>query len=142
MFKILPGVLWVPCFTKGRNRQASAGILGGQICQDQSWRCRQIRERQGSRTELPHGQGQAVRSCLPAGRRPCRKDANDVSTNPAPGRPATFLSSLGGETEAQRSQVTGLRIVRSGLEVRQFQGLTQCREVKNKSGLSTGFHHF
>lgn len=43
---------------------------GGQICQDQSWRCRQIRERQGSRTELPHGQGQAVRSCLPAGRRP------------------------------------------------------------------------
>lgn len=29
--KILPRVLWAPCFAKGRNRQASAGILGAAL---------------------------------------------------------------------------------------------------------------
>lgn len=72
--KRLPGVLWAPCFARGRNRQALAGIFGGSFAKKiyQCWRGRQIRRQWGCRMDPVHFTGRAGGRKLLAGVGPSR----------------------------------------------------------------------
>ena len=99
--KRLPGVLWAPCFARGRNRQALAGIFGGCFAKKiyQCWRGRQIRLQWGCRMDpVPFagraGGGRLLTGVGPAG----RIGMTSVLTPP-------LDAVSGGDAEAQRGLV-------------------------------------
>lgn len=109
--KRLPGVLWAPCFARGRNRQALARIFGGSFAKkiSQCWRGRQIRRQWGCRMDPVHFAGRAGGRKLLAGVGPAgRIGMTSVLTPP-------LDTASGGDAEAQRGLVPEVDAGKNGL---------------------------
>lgn len=99
--KRLPGALWAPCFARGRNRQALAGIFGGCFAKKiyQCLRGRQIRLQWGCRMDPVPFAGRAGGGRLLAGVGPAGRIGMTSVLTP----PLDAVS--GGDAEAQRGLV-------------------------------------